>query len=256
MSLLESETMISEYVPIEGDSIHVNVKSIYDLIVADNAFRNPAAAHVAAFDAKVVQELANLQSLTLPIEGLFGDTPITTVQPLISELTQLRSSLSDVQTHTNRLSGVDLNSNRQLPTLPTLMSVAFSYTRIQHLLGNETIDVQSVLFKSLFVTQTTLESSVAVSLTKCSKALEARRGKSDPMATLNSLVQKATELTNTLDAQIELDNLAFDNYLSAISKFSLAQAIYGLPTGVDTWSLKLVNTYIGLPNLVQLLPVD
>lgn len=210
----------------------VQQREIYDLIVSGDAFVNPV--EIAIGDAMMtvsnqITEINSLASITDP-NGIDNWTQSDLVT-LAVDLGNLNDALSDLLTHTDRISGVTLNFQSQLPTFFTLISIWTSLADIQQQIndagGNETLDPSIAFFASLTFFPEYLEENIAF-LEDFDQKIQLIDPYDDPefVQPLPTETQDdIEEIIQTINDFITSENNAFNTAINTITRWSMAGAM-------------------------------
>jgi len=120
-----------------GQPTNPEIAEIYHLIKDGDAFINRVEPDITSAALAIADQLLKLVILAaIPDDNLIPNWDQIDLIDLVDELTTLNTTLGDLLTHTNRISGVTLNFQSPSPSSFTLTSVTTSLQEIEEAIND------------------------------------------------------------------------------------------------------------------------
>jgi len=201
-------------------------KDVVQTVMDGNAFQNPVASAISAVDTAISNTTNLIASASFPIifDGLSG------------ALNSLSSQVGVYQTHSNRLSGKNLDSlgPNDEPGLLGLYGIASAFNSAQETMIGGVVDNFSQVFGSILgPADAAIKSATDTIENSITSFIQDNLGVTSgnyPVGFEDTLSNFTTEIAGAssgLGTLINSDNSAYSSALSYVKKFSLGNMVLG-----------------------------
>ena len=217
LSSCELPTVVKE-LPLLSDDFDSNTKSIYDLISANGAFKNPLNSVLTNAHEQVNTTMDDL--LGLQASPPSGHT-YTDLQDYIDKSNTLLTSKDSFLSHSDRLSGVDLTSNHDTHDLGVLLSLGTGSVSLDHTL-NSVVGNPCGKMLGLFGSLICGEQQFADIISYYEKLVDVIN---EGVVTATQIKGQLDAFKNSVDTLVSNDRLNAQNYINELKQAALSKML-------------------------------